>query len=169
MDDQLQERRRDLARKCRELCERGVLSTDDRNFALEVARLLEDGKVLGNERLLRITNLVLESSGIPGFKGIVDLRSHGECGRERLAQSPLDAPDERVAQELARLSGELDRLDYGSDAYEKACQRINEIGEYLCQNGGSERMDLVCYRVYFVHGHSRHLRRNWDGVCGWMD
>jgi hypothetical protein len=98
---------------------------------------------------------------------IVDLRSDGERNRARRAQTPLEKADEEIATELAALSTELDRLDYRSDPYKERCRIVREIGVSLCANGGSDRMDLICYRVEALFGTSVYCRQNWDGVCGW--
>jgi len=97
----------------------------------------------------------------------VDLRSEENQRNEDRAKYPLDNNDEKIAAELAKLSLKLQELNDNSSSYRKACKRIRKIGESLCSNGGSNRMDLICYRVYFLIGTSHYCRINWDGICGW--
>jgi hypothetical protein len=117
-----------------------------------------------------------ETKGIPETRTdtrIVDLRPAVARQRENRAQRSLDVDDEKIAQELARLSTELSELEPSILTYESGKAKvlgdeIRKIGKILCSNGGPDRMDLICYRVYFLCGTSRHVRRNWDGICGWM-
>jgi hypothetical protein len=113
---------------------------------------------------------------------IVDFRSDDERANEKRAQTPLEAADETIAQELAQLSRELtkiadvpsweggrpiERATPGSKSPDPQCKRIREIGEFLCSHGGSNRMDLICYRVAVLARTSRWCRVNWQRVCGW--
>jgi hypothetical protein len=99
---------------------------------------------------------------------IVDHRSDDERNNEQRAQSALDEADEKIAQNLAALTRQLETLDYRTDLYKELCKQVREIGEFLCSHGGSDRMDLICYRVAVLAVTSQHCRRNWSGVCGWM-
>ena len=102
-------------------------------------------------------------------QGTVSYLSDANRARAKRAHRPLDGDDERVANELAALSKELDGLGYHSEMFKVGCGKVREIGEFLCSNGGSDRMDLICHRVAVMHGHSRNLERNWAGICGWLD
>ncbi len=99
---------------------------------------------------------------------IVDLRPVSCREREERARSPLGREDERIALMLSKLSKKLSQLDRDTNKYSKLIAKIRKIGEYLCSNGGTDRMDLICYRVYFLYGSSKYVRQNWDGICGWQ-
>lgn len=123
---------------------------------------------------------------------IIDLRSEDNRERETRALEPLEEKDEEIAQQLARFVSKAikHRKDY-SDAllqaypeiksleertlkfqlhpYPQACQEIRKIGETLCDNGGTDRMDLICYRIQHLCGSSVEVRENWAGICGWVD
>jgi hypothetical protein len=87
---------------------------------------------------------------------IVDLRPSSELRMERQAQSSIAEEDEKIARELLTLIQQDD-----SD-------RIEKIGEYLCSNGGSDRMVLVAHHVAALGGSIREMELYWDGICGWM-
>ena len=107
-------------------------------------------------------------TGQQGPRGVIDMRSPQEKAREARALEPLDEADEKVARELAQLSLQIRPLKYATEPYDEVAAQIRRIGEDLCANGGTDRMDLICYRVAALCRTSRYVRMNWDGVCGWQ-
>ena len=101
--------------------------------------------------------------------GAIDLRSEAERQVERSARKSVSGEDEQFANRLVRLLAQADR-EYKTDknAYEATCKAIQDIGETLCKNGGSERMKKVTYRVRALGGNSRLIEMHWDGICGWQ-
>lgn len=103
---------------------------------------------------------------------IVDLRSPAERNNEARARTPLEPDDEKIAQELACLSRELELagnvdIKPRGKSSDPRCRRMREIGEFLCSRGGTDRMDLICYRVIALTHSSTWCRLTWEGVCGW--
>ena len=102
---------------------------------------------------------------------IVDLRPDKEQEIERQAQSDLSEEDEQIARELISLIQQaISEYNMDKEACEKTIAEINRIGEYLCSNGGSDRMKLIAYRVQALGGSSRHLEHYWghECICGWL-
>jgi len=105
-----------------------------------------------------------------------DLRREKEIEIQTRAQSSLDAEDERLAGEVLfwiRLAH--DQYNRGDRAgYDISRKKVREIGEFLCSNGGSERMALIAYRVQALANMSGYSTRTrdvelfWDGICGWQ-
>lgn len=98
---------------------------------------------------------------------VIDLRPASARQNEERAQRPLAEEDEKMALELAQLSENLSVLDAHSEAARECARMIREMGEDICKNGGTGRMDLICYRVHYLCGTSRYVRYNWSGICGW--
>src|SRR5579862_4493706 len=89
----------------------------------------------------------VEVTGFPfGTGKAVDLRSAVERSNEKRAQTPLEPEDERIAQELAKLSRELALAEKsgpvdikpGGKSSDPRCRRMRQIGEFLCSHGGSD-------------------------------
>lgn len=99
---------------------------------------------------------------------VVDLRSEANRQREVRARQPLDPDDEALARQLMQLAFNLQGLKSGTEPHDEVCQMIRAIGEQICANGGSDRMDLICYRVAQLGAPSRYVRINWSGICGWQ-
>ncbi len=72
------------------------------------------------------------------------------------AMLPLDEADEMLARELSRASHGKDR------------EKVREIGRRLDDEGGIEKMKLVCYRVRHIGGDDRWLEMVWSGIGEWM-
>lgn len=100
--------------------------------------------------------------------GSVDLRSEDERQIEKRAQSMLEIHNEKIAKELISLTAQLDPL-YNSNkaAFAELQEKITNIGMCLCQNGGSDRMKLIAYRVQALGGSIQDLEYHWQGLCGW--
>ena len=79
---------------------------------------------------------------------------------EKKAQLDLGGEDEKLARELFSLQRQVNTPQINS--------KIKEIGEYLCANGGDDRMQLIAHRVAYLGGSSRQLEWDWSGICGWQ-
>ncbi len=95
----------------------------------------------------------------------LDTRSEEEKQIERDAQSALTAEEEKLAKKLSYLSCQQDEQ---GRTLPEAKVDIRKLGEYLCANGGTNRMKKVAYRVQTLGGDVRTLQIFWDGICGWM-
>jgi HEAT repeat protein len=100
---------------------------------------------------------------------VLDLRSAEEIAGAERARQPLDQTDEALACEMCQLIDQADQL-YGKDdvAYRATCALMHSIGERLGEDGGSERMSLVAYRVQALGGRVRDCEQQWAGICGWQ-
>lgn len=60
-------------------------------------------------------------------------------------------------------------LEYNKDkdAYNETITEIRKLGEYLCSNGGNDRMVKIALQVKTIGGSSRSLELYWEGLCGW--
>jgi len=85
---------------------------------------------------------------------IIDLRPSSERDIEHEAKKALDPENEKYAIEIASL---LKAKDSEERLTEEAKNRIREIGQYLGDNGGDERMKKVGYRVQSLGSSSRLL------------
>lgn len=90
------------------------------------------------------------------------------------AQSALDPENESDAQTLVDL---LDRYADIEDADSGAAATIKEevqtIGQRLCDDGGSNLMKLIAFRVEVLdpgntYARVRSMESFWDGICGWQ-
>ena len=99
---------------------------------------------------------------------IVDLRSDKEREMESRAKLSLSNEDELLAQKLCKLIHQAHtKYSTNKDAYEKTISEIKEIGKYLCENGGSDRMVQVAYRVQALGARVRDCELFWEDICGW--
>lgn len=95
----------------------------------------------------------------------IDTRTNVEKQIEMEASSTLSVDDELLAQRLTFLSRQQDKS--GKTITESGSE-IRKHGLYLCNNGGTNRMKKIAYRVQFLGGDVRTLQIFWDGICGWM-
>jgi hypothetical protein len=90
------------------------------------------------------------------------------------AQSALDPEDESHAQGLIDLLGQYAGLDATDrQAAETIDEAIKVIGRRLCENGGSNRMKLIAFRVAALnpgnpYASVRSMESFWNGICGWQ-
>ncbi|MFQ5752267.1 MAG: hypothetical protein ACE5HI_09745 [bacterium] len=91
-----------------------------------------------------------------------DLRDEKERNMERQAKSSLSGEDEQLARKMVSLIQQCNSLE------DAAAKEMKKIGEYLCSNGGHDRMVLVAYRVQALGKRVRDCELYWDGICGWM-
>jgi hypothetical protein len=100
---------------------------------------------------------------------VIDLRSAEEKNIQQRAGSALSSEDEDYARRLVGLFREMDML-FSSDkaAYDHKRAEARQIGQFLGDHGGSDRMTLVAYRVQALGGRARDCEHAWDGICGWM-
>lgn len=90
------------------------------------------------------------------------------------ARAALEPEDESQAQALIDL---IDRYAHLDDPDSKPANAIEDeiraVGRLLCEDGGSDRMKLVAFRVAALNpGHPyanvRTMESFWDGICGWQ-
>lgn len=90
------------------------------------------------------------------------------------AQSALDPDNESHAQSLIDLLGQYAGLDpSGPGAADAIDEEIQAIGRRLCEDGGSNRMKLIAFRVAALNqGNAyatvRSMESFWNGICGWQ-
>jgi ribosomal protein L37E len=99
----------------------------------------------------------------------VDTQSGEEGDTEHLSKPGLSDDDEEFAIKLVALIRQANaEYSTNKDAYEKTRSKIRTIGKHLCENGGSERMKKVAYRVQALGARVRDCEFHWEGICGWM-
>jgi hypothetical protein len=105
--------------------------------------------------------------------GDPELFRQEDAMRDR-AQSALDPEDEPHAQTLINLLdryADLEHSDRGAtDAIDS---EIRALGRRLCEDGGSNRMKLIAFRVAAMNqGNAyatvRSMESFWNGICGWQ-
>ena len=90
------------------------------------------------------------------------------------AQSALDPDDESQVQTLTDLLGRYaDLEDSDPHAAQAIEEKIQAIGQQLCQDGGSDRMKLIAFRIAALnegnpYANVRSMESFWDGICGWQ-
>lgn len=101
-------------------------------------------------------------------------RFRQEDAMHDLAESALDPENESHAQALIDLLGRYAGLR-GSDpnAADAIDQEVQAIGRLLCNEGGSDRMKLIAFRVAALnpgnpYANVRLMESFWDGICGWQ-
>lgn len=90
----------------------------------------------------------------------------------RQTASTLSAEDQELAQKLAQLLvQELAAYKKDQVAFDRCHSEIRAIGEFLCREGGSERMTRTALFVgKLTAGRNvgvRDLELDWEGICGW--
>lgn len=105
---------------------------------------------------------------------VVDLRGESETRAEQDAKRDLGGEDEELAQKIVSLQRQRRTMDSPNEPGDhpsprkEAEAKIREIGVYLGENGGSDRMLRVAYRVSALGGKIRQLEWCWEGICGWL-
>lgn len=90
------------------------------------------------------------------------------------AESALDPENESHAQTLIDLLGLYAGLrDSDPNAADAIDQEVQAIGRLLCNEGGSDRMKLIAFRVAALnpgnpYANVRSMESFWDGICGWQ-
>ena len=84
----------------------------------------------------------------------------------QLAKKALYSEDEKLAKKMIALIEEVKNSHYVEDS--EAFIHCQEIGNFLCSNGGHWRMVLVARRVEVLAGFLRECELVWDGICDWM-
>ena len=100
-----------------------------------------------------------KNNKLKGYK-YYDARSKEEKNREKKAHNTLDIKNEQIAQRVLFLQRQKDTPENYLE--------LKKIGNYLCSNGGSDRMALIAYRVEYLGGSSRQCELDWNGICGWL-
>ncbi len=58
--------------------------------------------------------------------------------------------------------------DLASDSLLAAREQVRGIGRQISEEGGIEKMKLLCYRVRHLGGDDRWLEMVWTGIGEWM-
>ena len=79
-----------------------------------------------------------------------------------------DEENEEIAQKLIQLIPKAhSEFNTKNNTWGSTKEEIERIGNYLCDNGGSERMKTVAHRVAALGGRIRDCELFWEGICGW--
>lgn len=90
------------------------------------------------------------------------------------SQAALEPEDESQAQRLIDLLGRYADLDSSDpEAADATKEEIQAIGRLLCEDGGSDRMKLIAFRVAALnpgnpYANVRTMESFWNGICGWQ-
>jgi hypothetical protein len=87
----------------------------------------------------------------------VDLRSGHEIQLQQQGTRPLlNKKDERTANQLVLAS------------HKKDLDLVKQIGRQLNDEGGLDRMKLICYRADNIGGDTRWIEMMWSGIGEWL-
>jgi hypothetical protein len=97
---------------------------------------------------------------------VLDLVPKSERRDAVRAQRSLDDNNEKYARTLCKLLADF-RSQADGEKYHRGAE-VTRIGKELDQDGGFERMRLVCLRVKALGGDARLLESAWDGIGQWL-
>jgi HEAT repeat protein len=97
--------------------------------------------------------------------GVIDIRSDSDEQSEVEERFPLDKENERIALQLSRLIKNMDKKgEYSAETKKEA----EELGKFLCENGGNLRLHRIAARVASLGVSNCQLGGWWNGICGWI-